>query len=88
MTFVLAWTVGDAQKCLSCQSLYQVHFVSSMSSDIITVVVGHCDQMWYHEKVGNGASRNFEFLLLPFPLMVWFLFPLLCTELFWKLSRM
>jgi hypothetical protein len=36
MVFVHAWTIGDASSCLSSQLLYQVHFVCSMSSGIIT----------------------------------------------------
>ncbi len=44
MVSVLAWTIGDASS-LSCQSVYQVHFVCSMSSGIIATIVEHCYQM-------------------------------------------
>jgi hypothetical protein len=36
MAFVLAWAIGDCIVVLSCESVYQVHFVWSMSSGIVT----------------------------------------------------
>ncbi len=37
MVFVSAWTIGDANSSLSCQSLHQSHFLySRISSDIVT----------------------------------------------------
>ncbi len=36
MVFVLAWAIGDGIVVLSRESVYQVHFVCSMSNDIVT----------------------------------------------------
>jgi len=37
MVFVLAWTIGDVNSSLSCQSLHQSHFLyTRISSDIVT----------------------------------------------------
>ncbi len=38
MVFVLVWTIGDTSS-VSCQSLYQIHSICSMSSDIICTAI-------------------------------------------------
>jgi hypothetical protein len=85
MMFVLAWTIGDASS-LSCQSLYQFHFVWSMSSGIVTPpksdTVIRCGTT---EKVAMELG-NFDFLTLPSVLLRSGASFLLCTESMWKLG--
>jgi hypothetical protein len=87
MVFVLAWTIGDAS-CLSCQSLYQFHFVWSMSSGILTPPKSDTViRLWYHWKGGHGASLVILISwLLPSVLLRSGASFLLCTELMWKLG--
>jgi hypothetical protein len=86
MVFVLAWTIGDASS-LSSQSLYQFHFVCSMSCGIMKLpksnTVLKCSTI---EKVAMKPCGHFDYLPQPFmPLRSGVSF-LLCTERMWKLG--
>jgi hypothetical protein len=65
MMFVLAWTI-DGGNSVSCQSLYQVQFVCSMSSIVIKsmfISIIKCDT---NEKVTMEPPWSFGFMFLPF----------------------
>jgi hypothetical protein len=79
MVFALAWTIGDANS-LSCQPLYQAHFVCRSSTVIIV-------PPWLNNVVRYGTTEkvehalNIDFLCLPLRSSAPFL---VCMELFSK----
>jgi hypothetical protein len=65
MMLVFAWIIDDGNN-MSCQSLYQVQFVCSMSNIVIKSMFISIIKCGTNEKVAMEPPWNFGFMLLPF----------------------